>query len=163
MKIKINEFADSKFNVEMKLDSNTWPIVEHLAKCIIMPDSDSYNHWKSEIVHFIDRVNKLKNTNKFPTKEQIYKWTYGKCQDTVIDSLVMDNLFFDKFQKQYKIIINESPEHLCKVLDEICVGYFTLLSEELSIRGYNNSARCYKYIDDFVSKHNIDVRYFEYK
>ena len=66
MKLLISEFAEDKYTIERELSSHTMPIIEHLAKCLLMPNNDSYNHWKKEIIYQISDINKLKSSKKFP-------------------------------------------------------------------------------------------------
>ena len=159
MKIQINEFADSKFKVEMDMSSKTWVIIIHLIKCLLMSNNSAYEHWKSEIVHFIYDVPKLKGTNKYPTEKQIYKWTYGKRADKVLDPTTM-KYEFEGLEEKYNIKILEDYNKLANIIDEMCKGYFSMLAKTLSMFGSipNKEKELYNYIDDFVTIHSINVK-----
>lgn len=154
MKLLMNEFAEDKYRIEYELSNHTMPIIEHLAKCLLMPNNNSYNHWKKEIINQICDINKLKSSKKFPKYKQIYDWTYGKKQDIVTDTNAMKQ-FFKNLENDYNIIIVKPINLLCKVLDEMCVGYFTLLAKNLSTYGFLNKVEANKFIDDFVKKYLV--------
>lgn len=155
MKLLINEFAEDKYVIERELSSHTTPIIEHLAKCLLMPNNNSYNHWKKEIIHQICDINKLKSSKKFPKAKQIYNWTYGKKQDIITDTNAMKQ-FFNNLENDYNIIIVKSIDLLCKVLNEMCIGYFTLLADNLSTFGFLDKSKANKFIDDFVKQYSLN-------
>ena len=78
MKIYIRGFAEMQREIERKLASHTDEIIEHIIKLVLMPGSSARNHWQGEIAGQLKSIDKLKNTKKFPSAKQIYKWTYGK-------------------------------------------------------------------------------------
>jgi len=155
MKLLISEFAEDKYRIERELSSHTMPIIEHLAKCLLMPNNDSYNHWKKEIIYQISDINKLKSSKKFPKKELIYKWTYGKKEDILIDIISMKQ-FFKNIEEEYNIVITEPIDKLCQILNTMCKNYFILLSDNLSMSGFLNKSQANKFIDDFVNNYNFN-------
>ena len=152
MKLLINEFTEDKYRIECELSNRTMPIIEHLAKCLLMPNDKAYNHWKKEIINQICDINKLKSSKKFPKKEQIYKWTYGKKEDIITDTRAMKQ-FFKNIENDYNIHIKKSISELCSILNCMCIKYFELLSKDLSTYGFLNKSKANKFIDDFVSKY----------
>ena len=153
MKILINEFAEDKYRIENELSSHTMPVIEHLAKCLLMPNNNSYNHWKKEIIQQISDINKLKSSKKFPKKEQIYKWTYGKKRDIITDIKAMRQ-FFKNIENEYNISITKPIYNLCETLDFMCIEYFNLLANDLSTFGFIDKTKANKFIDYFVNKNN---------
>lgn len=151
MRILINEFAEDKYRIESELSSHTMPIIEHLAKCLLMPDNNSYNHWKKEIIQQISDINKLKSSKKFPKKEQIYKWTYGKKRDIITDIKAMRR-FFKNIENEYSISITKPIYSLCETLDFMCIEYFNLLAKDLSTFGFIDKTKANNFIDYFVNK-----------
>ena len=153
----INEFAEDKRTVERYLSNHTMPVIEHLAKCLLMKDNQSYNHWKKEIIQQISSVDKLKNTKKYPTEKQIYTWTYGKKQDIITDFKSMLH-FFRNIEYDYNIKLKyenrKDLEQLCKTLDMFCVKYFAFLAKCLSTTGFLDKAKANWLIDDFVKNYS---------
>lgn len=155
MKLFVSEFAENRQEIERELKSKTWPIIKHLAKCLIMKDSNTYNHWKKEIVNFIDHVDKLKGKNKLPNKTQIFDWTYGKVCDCM-NNYYLTN-FFHELEDDYSMTIYTDYETLTSVLDKLCYSYFTFLADNLSTYGYLDKRKANDLIDDYVHDSDIDV------
>lgn len=78
MKIYIWGFAEAQKEVERRLSAHTDEIIEHIIKLVLMPDNSARNHWEGEIAGQLKSIDRLKNSKKFPSAKQIYKWTYGK-------------------------------------------------------------------------------------
>lgn len=78
MKIYIRGFAETQKEVERRLSAHTDEIIEHIIKLVLMPDNSARNHWEGEIAGQLKSIDRLKNSKKFPSAKQIYKWTYGK-------------------------------------------------------------------------------------
>ena len=156
MILKFNEYAYQKRKVEEILHSHTIPIMEHLFKCLLMPNHESYNHWKKEIINQIIRVNKLSTTNKYPKANQIYDWTYGSWRDSVLDLKSLKTLI-GELEFEYNISNKERINYLAKLLDNLCMSYFKLLSNNLSTMGRLDTIKANKLIDDYVKRYDLNV------
>ena len=84
MKLMSLEFANSKSNIATKLQIMSKPIIEHLFYLTLDKNNSAANHWKSEIYAFLNEIDKLKNSNKYPKQKFIYDNTYGFKQDCIL-------------------------------------------------------------------------------
>lgn len=157
MKLFISEFTENKQEIERELKSKTWPMIKHLAKCLIMKDFDTYNHWKKEIVNFIDHIDKFKGRNKLPNKTQIFDWTYGKVCDCMNVNYLTN--FFHELEDDYSITIYTDYKILTSILDKLCFEYFMFLADNLSTYGYLDKRKANELIDDYIRDFNIDKEY----
>ena len=156
LKIYINEFAETKAEVEKYLYSHTMPIIEHLAKCLLMPNYESYNHWKGEIINHLSNVSILKNTKKYPKSQQIYDWSFGKFSD-MFDINRTVKMFFHNIETEYNIKIKDNIYEVNNILMEFCQVYFSSLANDLSKYGVINKSKANKIIDNFVLNHPINI------
>lgn len=108
--------------------------VEHITYLVLFPGSVYTDHWMHEIYSFYSRISKVKTNNKFPTKQQIYSWTYDKVQDVVNDRTYMIRMIQNCcYDEKYKNIYD--VDSVIPVLDSICTEYFDWISEQLSQYG----------------------------
>lgn len=135
VKIPILEFAESKKEIERSLSPKTDVIMDHLLYILLSPKSDTVNHWEHEVYAILSRIDKLKNTNKYPTQQQIYDWTYGKKRDTVMDSPNTVKVMIQAAQEEENIFGNFNVNLVMKALDFLYQNYFKWLSTELSTVG----------------------------
>ena len=147
MKIYISAQALQKHEMETRLAAFSGDIVTHLLKLYLMPNHSARNHWKQEVCAFLNEVVKLKGSKKYPTKEQIYKWTYDKVQDDVLD--------LDKMRRklsgiceEYDIVPQDNVRNIMIDFDKQCVTYFRWLSAELSKYGYVAPKSVYSKLDE---------------
>lgn len=127
-------FAENKKDVEMSLSSTIDICIQHILYLILFPGSAYTYHWEHEVYSFFSKSPKLKGTNKFPNKSQIYSWTYGKRSDVVTDIPYMTVLIQTCCEEEdYFDIYNASS--VSSVLDDVCTKYFNWLSTELSTVG----------------------------
>ena len=133
MIIKFNEYAYKRRQIEDRLYESTDKIIEHLIKLYLMPTHESANHWKREIYSFLNKVDKLKGSNKRPTQSQIYTWTFGNKEDTIDNYFVrgmLDTINYD-YNENIKINLNKFRTDII----DICKSYFMWLAKELSVKG----------------------------
>ena len=142
MKIYSRGFAELQKEVERKLSCSTDAVIEHLAKCYLMPDHFAVNHWRQEIFGLIHRVDMLKNGEKFPSAKQIYNWTYGKKQDLVMDIRWLSK-FVEGICEDYSIELDKSLTEFMVDFDSICTAYFQWLANGLSQTGLINKSEAY--------------------
>ncbi|MCM1232045.1 MAG: hypothetical protein NC489_18140 [Ruminococcus flavefaciens] len=149
MKIYIRGFAEAQKEVERKLSAHTDEIIEHIIKLIVMPDNSARNHWEGEIAGQINRIERLRNSKKFPKAKQIYDWTYGKKQDLVTDRGWMSVAMRD-LADQYGDLEEIAVDDLCDVADYVCRQYFSWLADELSTVGRVATRDIYDKLDSLV-------------
>ena len=153
IKLLITEYALKKQEMEWKLHDIVSPIVHRLIKCYLMPISESYNHWKSEIANSLREVKALKGTNKFPTAKQIYDWTYGSYYDSVNNQRWMKAVI-QEIQEDYDILIDTPIYDLCLEINALCYNYFTWLSNVLSVNGFTSRKSIFDKIDKLIKQVN---------
>lgn len=153
MKIYIIGMSDSKKDIERYMGDHTKQIVLHLAKLLLLRGHSASSHWKKEIASQIFEVSKLKKTNKFPTKDQLYKWTYGKVQDLVTDKRWITPMI-ETIAYEYDTDIFVTPRELSNLLDHVCVDYFQWLSSSLAVSGQVSFPAIYRKIDELLIKHH---------
>lgn len=147
MKIYITAQALQKREMETRLATRMSDVIEHMLKLYLMPNHSARNHWETEIYTFIHSVEKLKQSKKYPTKEQIYSWTYDKVQDLVTDTSWM-TLAIEDICDQYNIQLTISINTVIYELDNLCIIYFSWLSENLSERGRLTNREIYQKLDE---------------
>ena len=58
--LKINEFAFERQKVIKRYEDLHNPIKSHFMKCVLYPSHISSNHWKKELVNFLNELLRLK-------------------------------------------------------------------------------------------------------
>ena len=149
MKMYVSAMAESKKEVERSMYFHTKIIVEHIIKAALMPEHSARNHWFQEIATQMKEVDKLKQTKAYPTKDQIYKWTYGKRKDLVTDAGWMSATIKD-LQDEYGYAPNMSQTETMTYIDKICESYFTWLSSELSQKGKVPNSEIYRKLNSLM-------------
>lgn len=149
MKIYINAMSESRKEIERSLSRITDVIVEHLIKLSVMPNHSARNHWKTEIAGHLSRIKRLDGSNKYPTAQDIYKWTYNKVRDNITDVTYMTEMLYD-IATEYNVDIDADPEEVCVSADRVCHEYFTWLSKMLSTTGMVAKQRIYDKLDELV-------------
>lgn len=149
MRIYITAQAMQKRDIETKFAVKISDTVEHLFKLYLMPNHSSRNHWEGEIFGFIHKVEKLKRTNRYPSAQEIYKWTYDKVQDIVTDKKQMSIEIRDVCER-YNMDITIPIEEIMNAFNELCVDYFHWLADRLSTDGSVTSRDVYAKLDSLV-------------
>lgn len=158
--ILIREFADNKRDLQRDLRGKTEQIIEHIFKMFLMPNHESYNHWKQEIASFLSEVTKLKNTKKFPISKQLYDWTYNIRQDLITDKSYVrgkiKNIAIQYDMDEKKLMkLNAHINYICKKLNFICESYFKWLCSELSKYGIVTYDKIYDKLDELLKGGNL--------
>lgn len=133
--IILHEFARSASEIRAHLFDKTQITVEHLTYLCIDPNNINRNHWISEIYSFINSVGILKSTKKFPSKDFIYKSSYGDSQDLFTNETFM-NKFIKAVIKKENFSTDLSIYGIMNLADSVCVQYFNWLADELSKAGF---------------------------
>ncbi len=149
MKIYITAQALKKNEIMQNVHRKTLVIIEHIFKLLIMPDNSTRNHWQGEIAGLLNRITPLKNTKKFPSSDNLLKWTYYDNEDSITDftwiTKELDNIYDD-----YDVEFNGDINDLISDFKEICFDYFSWLSEQLSIDGTVRNRDIYNKLDELL-------------
>lgn len=149
----VTEFSEHKRDIERQLTANTKNIIEHIIKLMLMTNNDSYNHRKKEIANFLSDIDKIKGSNKFPSKKQLMNWTYYKQKDLLSDNIRMKGKI-NNIVKYYDIVSDISTiQYIAKTINEFCFLYFDWLTDILSKQGYVNFTDIYNKLDNLMSKY----------
>ena len=149
----VTEFSEHKRDIERQLTTNTKNIIEHIIKLMLMTNNDSYNHWKKEIANFLSDIDKIKGSNKFPSKKQLMNWTYYKQKDLLSDNIRMKGKI-NNIVKYYDIVSDISTiQYISNIINEFCFLYFDWLTDILSKQGYVNFTDIYNKLDNLMSKY----------
>ncbi len=63
-------------DIGAEIEESTQPIVQHLAKLYLFPESRDVDHWREEVATFLNSVPLRKGKNKLPSAQFIYKNTF---------------------------------------------------------------------------------------
>ena len=117
----------NKKDIRHYLQDRADKVFVHICKIILYPESPYVDHWEHEIYAFISNIQKLKGSNKLPSKSFI--------QNILLQEL--DNMI-DIYMKQ--AIADEADADFADVdesyANEICKQYVIWLSEKLSTDGF---------------------------
>ena len=149
MKYYINAMARSIREVSSKLLDHSDVVVDHIIKLYFMPNHSARNHWKKEIAMQINSVDVLKGTNKRPTKNQIFKWTYEEVKFNLQDTGWIAETIKD-ICYNYSVTITVSPDEASEDLDSICQEYFKWMAEYLSRVGKISTDEIYRKLDELL-------------
>ena len=78
--------SEQQKEIGRELSAKAKPLLRHLIKVMLYPDAQEYSHWKSEITEFINDVDKVKGSNKWP-KAGFIKQSISK-QNDMIDAVI---------------------------------------------------------------------------
>lgn len=149
MKIYITAMTRNRAEVKSKLGAHMDLIFQHLL-CLILTESQTYrDHWMNEIHAFLNTVDKLRMTNKFPTEDQIYEWTYGESRDLVLDDKYFGSLLEEVCEKE-KFQIPQDRKSVMTELDLISQEYFKWVAEVLSDRGRIQSSEVHEKLNSLL-------------
>lgn len=147
----LHEFARSASEIRAQLLDKTPITVEHITYLCIDPDNVNRAHWVSEIHAFINTIGMLKSTKKFPTKDFIYKASYGDSRDMFTNETFMTK-FIKSVIKKERFNTDASIPEIMHTVDSACVDYFTWLSDELSKTGFVDIDEVQEKLDSLIPK-----------
>lgn len=151
MKLRIFEMAEERSQIHRRLADKTPNIIEHLLYILLAPDSDCRDHWKKEIYSFLHDIELLKGSNRPPKASFIYDSTYGVRQDRVQSEKYMTKFVKDVCSKE-NIKTKKTLGQIMTELDDVCMKYFTWLSETLNKNEYASYEDVYNKIDELIKK-----------
>lgn len=131
-KMYILAMSKPKQAIEYQLYNIADPLIEHLTKIALYPDSDYKNHWVSEVYAFLHIVPLMKGNNKRPKASIILECTWGVWKDS--------------YDTVYSLVISEYENSLGETnisqnnAYKFCEEYIEDLAIELSNNGKVNSA-----------------------
>lgn len=153
MKRYIYAFSQSRKEIERMLYGHTKQIIENICKLVLMPNHSARAHWMKEIASQLYDIDKLSTNNRYPTKKQIFDWSYKKQQDLVSDVNRM-RIMMRHLKTEYNIESYMEPSMFSEIADTICVEYFTWLAEKLSIDGFVPYVDIYEMLDMLLEKYS---------
>lgn len=145
--IYLTELADSKQQIRNDIVHEENNIIEHLLKCFLYKNSTGdYNHWKKEIYSFLNRIPKLRGSNKFPSHNILKKFTIDRFGDVLKDWIPHDirAMVVDGYPKIEDYNIEE--------LYNAIIDYYEWLIKELSSNGKVENIQVYNKIDELTNK-----------
>ena len=117
----------TKKDIKYYLQDRADKVYVHICKILLYPNSPYVDHWKHEIYAFISSMHKLKNTNKFPSKEFV-ETVLLEDLDNMIDVFI-NQAIADEDNSNFVDISNERAEQTCK-------KYAEWLAEHLASDGF---------------------------
>ena len=145
--IKLREMANSWKDIKKDLESHLFVMFEHLVKVYYYHDYEGYlQGWIASIRKGFEHIKKLSNTNKYPTKDQLFSLIWNEWLDGEIDnlhkSIVKDlNRFYDEVP-QISDIDYEGFRNFA-------INYCKYLSEIVSENGGIDMSDIYDYIVEY--------------
>ena len=133
MYLYIKGMSQSRKNLIGDLEEKAVPLVEHLVKIIMFQETGNLKHWCDELGGFINRVPKLRSSNKFPSKDLIFHVIWDE-QSKILD-LVMDDV-------EYTNPKYTPAEYDESIIRDFCEKYVDWLATILSADGRTSVRQC---------------------
>jgi len=140
MKLYIRSMSESQCRIYDKLADRSWEIDKHIVKLLLLPDCQDANHWKREIVRFVDHVNKLSGNNKWPDAKFL-----KKCLSTHNDAV--DALLYTVSGNLKEANQRDISEEDVRIAIE---AYQDWLARELSTHGAIRYDDAYAVLDEII-------------
>lgn len=144
---KLCEFSVSKQYIINKLWDIRLKVNEHLICCYIWNNTDNYNHWKTEVGGFFEKLPRVKGTNKFPTEKQLHKWIIDDTIEEIEDSI---NYLVRRTEQDEKVSISKYDS---KVLQNYLIDFWNWLANYLADGNEVMPNDIYSEIDELVNKY----------
>lgn len=149
--IPVYELAKNKKEILSRLDDMSTKYMLHMLKIYFHSNSRYYNHWVKEVHAFYSKVNKTKESNKYPKSDEIYEAILGQWEDdlenyTASDVRTINFMYKDDLPK----IENYNYESVYKFLK----NYTVWLSNELSSKGEVSLDMVYNKIEELLGNRN---------
>ena len=147
--IAIYSMANSWKNIRNNLEDHLFVMFEHLVKVYYYHDYNEYIHgWITSIRKGFELVKKLSNTNRYPTKEQMFQFIWNEWLDGDVDRL-QDTIVSD---------INDSYEDVPKIekidydgFRDFAKTYCEFLSQIISEKGTISIPEIKIFIEEYFS------------
>lgn len=125
--------SQSRKNIVADLEEKAVPLVEHLVKIIMFQETGNMKHWCDELGGFINRVPRLKSSNKLPSADVIYHAIWDERSNYL--SMVIDDVEYTN-PKYTPIVLDEY------IIRNFCEDYIEWLSIKLSTDGQTTVREC---------------------
>lgn len=127
--------------------------IDHFICLVVFPTAWSTHHWIVEIYSHLNETDKASfNKNKFPPKDLIYQYTYGKRQDKMTTDRYFKKRVRDMELKEgLKAEIDAMTA--MPIVDRICCEYYDWLADQLSKDGYVTVEEVETIITDLLNRH----------
>lgn len=142
MKLYIRAMPEYQKEIRRELSAKGKQVLRHLICVILYPDAPDYNHWKNEIVSFIEDVDKVKGKNKW-SKPAFIKEAIS-TQNDMIDAVIKQVKLKEREYKPKSVSISEILKGVEKYQD--------WLANELSANGIIDPYEAQDLIDKIVSE-----------
>ncbi|MBQ2639250.1 MAG: hypothetical protein IJF92_00585 [Bacilli bacterium] len=139
------EMAYSKKRIEDILENICPKIREHLIKCYLWKDNNALNHWKTEIFSMLHQMYMLKNVNRLPTYNEIYRW-FLETQFELIEDGTDNDVNTVKYLEK-----KEVPQYNKTNLINFQKSYFEWLLKELCSKGNVSIEEVFNKIDSLLN------------
>lgn len=138
---RISPMAKPLSEVRREMYSFNSTRVEHLLKCFLFPNSQSFHHWCLELKTFPKEVPALKGRNRRPTSKQIFEWSWLADDRTPhsIEGYIDDINFEGKYPEVDLASID--LEAAFRFLEEYHIWLSEILSSKGEIRGSEIDAK----------------------
>lgn len=125
--------SQSRKNIVADLEEKAVPLVKHLVKIIMFQETGNMKHWCDELGGFINRVPRLKSSNKLPSADVIYHAIWDERSNYL--SMVIDDVEYTN-PKYTPIVLDEY------IIRNFCEDYIEWLSIKLSTDGQTTVREC---------------------
>lgn len=149
MKLYIKAMSETKREVERKLRERADEVLEHIMKLVLMPDHPARNHWRKEIAMQLCTVHRFKGSNKYPSEQQIFDWTYGAWADELHDPGWMHNMM-RRICKDYAVDSPYTLKEFSVKVNSLCKRYFAFVAQHLSNGRAIPAATIYAFLDEIM-------------
>ena len=117
----------NKKDIKYYLQDRADKVFVHICKILLYPESPYVDHWEHEIYAFISNIQKLKGSNKLPSKSFIQNILLQELDDMV-----------DIYMKQ--AVADEDDANFTDISEsyanKVCEQYVIWLAEKLSTDGF---------------------------
>lgn len=123
MKLYIRGMALSKSNLGNWIDNHTFQVMVALAQLYLFPQG-TRKHWRTEVWEKLSRMHKLKMTNKLPSADFIFKYSFIRNKHNIANAL--------QYAKDKEQDLLPKDSEVYGEFYQIVEDYFMWLSGELS-------------------------------
>lgn len=141
MKRYICAMSKAQRAIYNEVEAASKQIDKHIIKLLLYPEAQEYNHWKREIVKFLQDVDLLKGRNKWPSKKLLLK------------ALETHNDILDTYRWQVQNDERElTPRNVNpSVIKRSIETYQVWLATELSMNGAIDRYSAFDVLDQIVA------------
>lgn len=133
--------------IEDTLNAKSEPLIFHLIKIYAWgrTRSTSKEHWKEEVYSFVNSIQRIKGTKRFPPYHKIFNALWDSWGDRI--EIAVNKLNSEKHYKEYERIEYSNN------IDIFCKTYIKWLSDCLSKTGEVYAAEVDVVIEELLGKY----------